>query len=172
MTLRQNAGLSTLIEVFRDETCRRSVIDFRRFERRNQLRLQGSFFILLWNVLPTDKKNTRYEGNVCLRPCYQRLAVSHISLSFRMQNWTKSVRRFIVSAILIPIIYPYLLTHSMVQSPSWESNWFAASQEIPRISRNPKVHYRTHKRPSPVCILGQPKPVHIPTPTSWRSILI
>jgi len=35
----------------------------------------------------------------------------------------------------------------MVQSPSWEANWFAASQEIPRISRNPKVHYRTHKRP-------------------------
>jgi hypothetical protein len=33
----------------------------------------------------------------------------------------------------------------MVQSPSWAANWFAASQEIPRISRNPKVHYRTHK---------------------------
>ena len=57
----------------------------------------------------------------------------------------------------------YLLTHSMVQSPSWEVNWFAASQEIPRISRNPKVHYRTHKRPPPVSILGQPNPVHIPT---------
>jgi len=51
----------------------------------------------------------------------------------------------------------------MVQSPSWESNWFAASQEIPRISRNPKVHYRTHKRPPAVSILGQPNPVHIPT---------
>ena len=51
----------------------------------------------------------------------------------------------------------------MVQSPSWEANWFAASQEIRRISRNPKVHYRTHKRPSPVCILGQSNPVHIPT---------
>ena len=38
----------------------------------------------------------------------------------------------------------------MVQSPSWEANWFAASQEIPRISRNPKVHHRTHKRPPPV----------------------
>ena len=51
----------------------------------------------------------------------------------------------------------------MVQSPSWEANWFAASQEIPRISRNPKVHYRTHKRPPTLCILGQPNPVHIPT---------
>ena len=58
---------------------------------------------------------------------------------------------------------PYLLTHSMVQSPSWEANWFAASQEIPRISRNPKVHYCTHKRPPPVSILGRPNPVHIPT---------
>ena len=49
----------------------------------------------------------------------------------------------------------------MVQSPSLEANWFAASQEIPRISRNPTVHYRTHKRPLPVSILGQPYPVHI-----------
>ena len=60
-------------------------------------------------------------------------------------------------------ILTYLLTHSMVQSPSWEANWFAASQETPRISRNPKVHYRTHKPPPPVSILGQPNPVHIPT---------
>ena len=51
----------------------------------------------------------------------------------------------------------------MVQSPSWEANWFAASQEIPRILRNPKVHYRTQKHPPPVPILGQPNPVHIPT---------
>ena len=51
----------------------------------------------------------------------------------------------------------------MVQSPTWEANWFAASQEIPRISRNSKVHYRTHKRPPPVSILGQPNPVHILT---------
>jgi len=51
------------------------------------------------------------------------------------------------------IYHTYLLTYSMVQSPSWAANWFGASQEIPRISRNPKVHYRTHKRPPPVSIL-------------------
>ena len=50
----------------------------------------------------------------------------------------------------------------MVQSP-WEANWFATSQETPRISRNPKVHYRTHNRPPPVSILGQPDPDHTPT---------
>ena len=61
-------------------------------------------------------------------------------------------------------LHTYILTYSMVQTPSWKANWFAASQEIPRILWNPKVHYRTHKRPPPVTILGQPNPVHIPTP--------
>ena len=56
-----------------------------------------------------------------------------------------------------------ILTYSMVQSPSSEANWFAAGQEIPRISQNPNVHYRTHKRPPTVSILGQPNSVHIPT---------
>ena len=51
----------------------------------------------------------------------------------------------------------------MAQSLSWEANWFAASPEIPRISGNPKVHYRTHKRPPPVSILSQPNSVYIPT---------
>ena len=51
----------------------------------------------------------------------------------------------------------------MMKSPSWAANWFTAGQEIPHISRSPKVHYRTHKRPPPVPILGQPNPVHIPT---------
>ena len=64
---------------------------------------------------------------------------------------------------LLTYLLTFLLTYSMVRSPSWEADWFVASQEIPRISRNPKVHYRTHKRPPPVYILGQPNPVHIPT---------
>ena len=66
-------------------------------------------------------------------------------------------------AALCVVEWRTILTYSMVQSPSWEANWFAASQEIPRISRNPKVHYCTHKRPPPVPVLGQPNPVHIHT---------
>ena len=74
----------------------------------------------------------------------------------RVKSWKVLLR-------LVLLFTSYLLTYSMVQSPSWEANWSAASQEIPRISRNLNVHYRTHKRPPPVSILGQPNSVHIPT---------
>ena len=56
----------------------------------------------------------------------------------------------------------YLLTYSIVQSP-WEANWFATSQEIPRVLWNLKSHYCSHKHPPLVPILGQPNPVYIPT---------
>jgi len=51
----------------------------------------------------------------------------------------------------------------MKQSPSWEANRFAASQEIPRILRNQKVDYRNHKCPPTVPILSQLDLVHTAT---------
>ena len=63
----------------------------------------------------------------------------------------------------IPGILTYLLHGA--------ESWFAASQ-IPRISRKQKVHYRTHKHPPPVPILGQPYPVYIPTSHLLEIILI
>ena len=100
------------------------------------------------------QKHIRYEIiNVC--------ATHYTDLFSRLE----SAARKIVCAGRIAAMLTYLL---YLLTP-WcrvlleKLSWFAASQEIPRISRNPKVHYRTHKRPPPVSILGQPNPVNIST---------
>ena len=70
------------------------------------------------------------------------------------------------------VLFAILRTYSMEQSPPWEANLFSASQDIPRILWNLKVHYCSHKCPPLVPILSQLDPVHTSHPTSWRSILI
>jgi hypothetical protein len=99
-----------------------------------------------------------------LRKCFpngpQWAALSHTCKRIKISNtgWSKS--------LCAPD--DYLLTYSMEQSPSWESNRFVASQEIPRILWKLKVNYRIHKCLLPVSILSQLNPHS----TTWRSILL
>ena len=65
--------------------------------------------------------------------------------------------------LLPTYLLTYLLTYSIQQSPSLEANRFSASQEIPRISWNQKVHYRIHKCLPTVPIMCQLDPVHTST---------
>jgi len=59
----------------------------------------------------------------------------------------------------------------MEQNPL-DTNRFSASQEIPHILWNPKVHYRIYKSPLPIPTLCRSIQFMSPNLTSWRSILI
>jgi hypothetical protein len=76
---------------------------------------------------------------------------------------TKLITTLYISYSEKHFVDTYLRTYSMQQGPSWETNQFSASQEIPRILWNPKVHHRIHKCLPPVPILSQPDRVHTPT---------
>ena len=122
-------------------------------------------------IAPKDLMSTEEDPPSCRSQRYFNEA-SHGFPNARefttfIQNLAPASGSFRLSPVVNTVNCEYLLTslltHSMVQSPSWDANWFAASQEIPDILWNPKVHYRTHKRPPPVPILCQPNPVHIST---------
>jgi hypothetical protein len=47
-----------------------------------------------------------------------------------------------------------------MEHSSWEANSHSASQEIPRLLSNLRVHYRVPKSPPPAPILSHMNPLH------------
>ena len=66
---------------------------------------------------------------------------------------------------LLTSLFTYLLTYLLHGADLLgKLTGFAANQEIPRILWNPKVHYRTHKRPTPVNWFVMPSLETLPPP--------
>ena len=101
-------------------------------------------------------KSTNYEAHHYAKRTCKSLEFHSLDIYFRLKE-TKLIS---------------LLTYSMKHSYSWETNRFSASQEIPRILWNPKVHHRVYNSLPPVLILSQINPVYALHPSAWRSILI
>jgi hypothetical protein len=110
-------------------------------------------FTLIGQLQHEDPRYSVFCSLICLPTpeyAHQNLALLHKCVC----SWSLWATKFHTHTIL---------TYSIQHSPSWEANRFAASQQIPRILWNLKVHYRIHKCPPPVSILSQLNPIHTPT---------
>ena len=114
-----------------------------------------------------------YPPSLGFPPPKFRLHLSSLTVTFRITHvdpscqykWEALCGRNILTYpnVFFSYLLIYLLTYFMQQSPSWEAKGFSSSQEFPRISWNPKVHYHIHKCPPTVTILSQLDQFHTPT---------
>ena len=87
--------------------------------------------ILFWVVIPCGITILYRRFTETLQPPPSLWRPFQVILKwFEGDTWFTYLINYLLTYLLT-----YLITYSMVQSP-WEANWFAANQEIPRISRN------------------------------------
>ena len=96
------------------------------------------------------------------------------SRTSRMRRPWPALGRSATGGNVFTYLIAYLLTYLLHRTDFLEKLTHSqqASQDMRRILRNLKVHYRVYKSPPPFPVLSQIDPVHAPHPTSWRSILI
>ena len=80
-----------------------------------------------------------------------------------LQVRPKDCHLYLPKTLLLITYLPTYLLHGA--ESFWEANWFSATQEIPHILWNQKVHYRSYNWPPPVPILSQ---LWVSVTTTWR----
>jgi hypothetical protein len=92
------------------------------------------------------------------------LLSSLIKVAPKLSEWNTDVKHtYFLTYVLAYLLHAAVLLEKLTGS--------AASQEIPHILCNPKVHYRTHKCPPPLPILSQKYPVPT-TPSHLQKIYV
>jgi hypothetical protein len=120
------------------------------------------------SVYTSLSRSLEFESRHTYFLCWLRFSYFSSGLSNKCRD---DVLDHSTSKFNIYIRHAFLTYLLMDLGPSWEAANWAATQELPIILWNPKVHHRVHKSHPLVPILSQIDPVHTIL-SSLRSILI
>jgi hypothetical protein len=135
------------------------------------LRLENVLYLKCWEKATLIH---RYQASGFLQDSYHRNAICLICLKLlglQHQLLENKPHLFSLTYLFIYLL-TYLLTYSMEQSPSWETNRFAASQETPAFYGTRKfITAFTNARHLSLFRASSIQSIP-PHPTFWKSILI